>query len=210
VKRWRFTILQSMGGARTLGCKIGMQLVNSPKGYGAIPQALHWLTVICVIAGWLLGQLMDAFPKGPPRVSALWTHMLLGELVIAFLVARLVWRILDPPPPLEPTLFGRWLTVVSTFGHFMLYGLLVAVPLVGIIVQLKEGRALPIFGLGDVLSPWPRDHETAESILQVHEVLANALLILAGIHAAAALIHHYVLGDRTLVRMLPGGSGRSA
>ena len=40
--------------------------------------------------------------------------------------------------------------------------------------------------------------------MEVHELLANALLILAGIHAAAALIHHYVFGDRTLVRMLPG------
>jgi cytochrome b561 len=187
-----------------------MQLINSQKSYGGIPQALHWLTVICVIAGWLLGQFMDAFPKGPPRVSALWTHMLLGELVIAFLIARLAWRIVDPPPPLEPTRFGRWLVVASTLGHFVLYALLVAVPLVGIVVQLKDGRALPIFGLGDVLSPWPRDHETAESTLQVHEVLANALLILAGIHAAAALIHHYVLGDRTLARMLPGAPGGSA
>jgi cytochrome b561 len=38
----------------------------------------------------------------------------------------------------------------------------------------------------------------------VHELLANALLILAGIHTAAALMHHYVFRDRTLVRMLPG------
>jgi cytochrome b561 len=181
-----------------------VQLVNSQKGYGAIPQALHWLTVICVITGWLLGQLMDAFPKGPPRVSALWTHMMLGELVVAFLIARLIWRIVDPPPPLEPTRLGRWLTVASKLGHFSLYALLVAVPLVGIIVQLREGRALPLFGLWDVVSPWPRDHETAESILEIHEFLANALLILAGVHAAAALMHHYVFGDRTLLRMLPG------
>jgi cytochrome b561 len=181
-----------------------VQLVNSQMRYGAIPVALHWLTVMCVIAGWLLGQLMDAFPKGPPRVSALWAHMTLGELVMAFLFVRLVWRIVDPPPPLEPTWFGGWLMVASKLGHVILYALLLAVPLVGIIVQLKEGKPLPIFGVWNVLSPWPRDHVTAESILEVHEVLANALLIMAGIHAAAALIHHYVLRDRTLVRMLPG------
>jgi cytochrome b561 len=41
-----------------------MQLANSKLDYGALPQALHWLTAICVVAGWLLGQFGDAFPKG--------------------------------------------------------------------------------------------------------------------------------------------------
>ena len=41
-----------------------MQLMNSPARYGALPQALHWLTAIFVIAGWLLGQFIDAFPEG--------------------------------------------------------------------------------------------------------------------------------------------------
>jgi cytochrome b561 len=86
-----------------------MQLKNSPTGYGAVPQALHWVTAICVMVGWLLGQFNDAFPKGPPRALALWTHMTLGELVVLFLVARLVWRFTNPPPPLEPTQFGRLL-----------------------------------------------------------------------------------------------------
>ncbi len=60
--------------------------------------------------------------------------------------------------------------VKRTRSHYILYVLLVAVPLVGIIVQLKEGQALPIFGIWDVVSPWPRDHEVAESILESHEM----------------------------------------
>jgi cytochrome b561 len=44
-----------------------MQLANSKTGYGPVPQALRWLTAICVIVGWLLGQFHDVFPKGPPR-----------------------------------------------------------------------------------------------------------------------------------------------
>ena len=89
-------------------------------------------------------------------------------------------------------------------SHWTLYALLVAVPFVGIVVNLMRGEALPIFGLWDVASPWPADRATARSALEAHELLANALLILAGIHACAALLHHYAFRDRTLARMLPG------
>ena len=181
-----------------------MQLANSGTRWGAIPQALHWLTVLCVVAGWLLGQFLDAFPKGSPQAFALLTHMTLGQLVIVLLIARLVWRIANPPSPPEPTRFGRLLVIASKLSHYTLYALLVAVPFVGIIVQLKRGNALPIFGLWDVASPWPTDRALARSVLGVHEYLANALLILAWIHAVAALIHHYAFGDRTLARMLSG------
>jgi cytochrome b561 len=41
-------------------------------------------------------------------------------------------------------------------------------------------------------------------VTAIHEILANTLVILAALHAVAALIHHWVLRDRTLIRMLPG------
>lgn len=180
-----------------------MQLVNSTTRYGAVPQALHWLTVIFVVAGWLLGQFIDDFPKGAPHATALWTHITLGQLVVVMLVVRLAWRIVNPPPAAEPTRFGRLIEIVSKSSHAALYLLLLAVPIVGTIVQLRGGHDLPILGFWHVASPWPADRARAESVLEVHEVLANALLILAAIHAGAALMHHYALGDRTVVRMLP-------
>jgi cytochrome b561 len=182
-----------------------MQLANSKTGYGAVPQALHWLTATCVIVAWLLGQFHAVFPKGPPLALALWTHFTLGECVMLFLVARLIWRIADPPPPFLPTPFRRLLEIVSRVSHYTLYVLLVVVPFVGIIAQLKRGNTLPVFGL-EIASPWPADRATARTILGVHYYLANTLLILAGFHAAVALTHHYVFRDRTLARMLPGAT----
>jgi len=80
-----------------------------------------------------------------------------------------------------------------------------AVPIVGIVAQLKRGNALPIFGVWHLASAWPADRAAAHSVMEVHELLANAFLVFAALHAAAALIHHYVFHDRTLARMLPGG-----
>ena len=80
-------------------------------------------------------------------------------------------------------------------------------PFLGVLVQLKRGNALPIFGLWDAVSPWPVDKALARTLLGVHEFLADPLLLLAGARAAAALMHHYVFEDRTLSRKLPAVVG---
>ncbi|MBR0951505.1 cytochrome b [Bradyrhizobium canariense] len=184
-----------------------MQLSNSTKDYGAIPQALHWLTVFLVALAWGLGIFGDVLPKGGPRDAGLFVHISAGVAILAFLVARVIWRLVDPPPPLEATEFGawmgKWLDSASRIAHLALYALLVAVPVVGIILQFARGDALSLFGLAEVPSPWLKDRAFAHNVKEVHEILAHALVILAAFHAAAALIHHLVFRDRTLVRMLP-------
>jgi cytochrome b561 len=96
--------------------------------------------------------------------------------------------------------------IAAKLSHFALYALLAIVPFLGIIVQLKRGHDLPIFGIWDFVSPWPADRALSRTLLGLHSYLADALLILAGIHAAAAIVHHHVWRDRTLTRMLPGGA----
>ncbi len=182
-----------------------MQIANSRTSYGLVPQAVHWLTVLFVIAGWLLGMFMGDFPKGG-RPFALLVHMTLGQCVVALLLLRVIWRFANPPPPSEKTRFGRLQDGVAKASHFLLYALLLLVPFLGIVVQLKRGNALPVFGLWDVASPWPDDRAAARSVLKLYYYLANTLLALAGLHAAAALVHHFLFRDRTLVRMLPGSA----
>jgi cytochrome b561 len=186
-----------------------MQLLNSPTRYGVIAQCLHWAAVALVVLAWTLGVLGDEFPEGASRAMALYVHASAGLLVIALTVLRLLWRLVDPSPPAEKTEFGDWLFadwigLGAKLAHFALYLLLVAVPVAGIIVQFARGDSLSIFGFFDVASPWVRDKAFAEGVKEVHEVLAHFLLAVAGLHAAAALIHHWAFGDRTLVRMLPG------
>jgi cytochrome b561 len=181
-----------------------MQLANSPSRYGALPQLIHWLTALFVIVGWLLGTFLDDIPKGPPRAFGLLTHMTLGQCVFVLVIARLIWRYTNPPPPAERTSYGKLLEIGATLSHYTMYVLLLAVPVLGVIVQLKRGNPLPLFGFGQFASPWVVDRATARTILHFHEYCADALLILAGVHAVAALVHHYVFRDRTLVRMLPG------
>src|SRR5579864_10323 len=183
-----------------------MQFANTTTRYGAVPQTLHWLTAIFVICGFLLGQFGDDLPKGDAQDIGLFIHMTLGQCVVVLLIARLAWRIANPPPPPEPTPFGLFVVWAAKVSHFTLYALLLVVPFLGVIVQLKRGHALPILGVWEVQSPWPADRDVAKTILGIHGWLADALLILAGVHAGAALVHHYVWRNLTLQPMMHGAA----
>ena len=95
---------------------------------------------------------------------------------------------------------GRWVVAATVLGSGMA---MLDATVVGIALQFARGHALPIFGLAEIPSPWIADKAFADSVKEVHEVLANLLVILALFHTAAALLHHWVFGDNTLRRMLP-------
>jgi cytochrome b561 len=181
-----------------------MQFRNSQQAYGAIAMFAHWATALCVLAAWLIGAFMDVLPRGPARGAGIFVHMSLGLAILVLAVARLAWRHVDPPPPaiaapgLEP-----WLGLAAKAGHWLLYILLVATPILGIVYQFANGRALPVFGLFDIASPWVQDREFARSVREIHELSADALGLVALGHVAAACFHHWGLRDRTLTRMLP-------
>ena len=181
-----------------------MQLANTPHDYGTIAKAFHWAVVVLVVAGWALGTFGEELPRGTGRDLAFFIHVSAGLLVLALFLPRIVWRVVDAPPPPEPMPLGRWAERLAAGAHYALYALVLAVPLAGIAAQFARGEALLVLGLVTIASPMAASRATAHLVKEVHEVLANALLVLALLHVAAALFHHFVLRDRTLVRMLPG------
>jgi cytochrome b561 len=180
-----------------------MQWVNSNARYGAVSQLLHWLTAVLVITAWVIGQLHDSLPKGAAHNNAMFIHFSFGLTVLIFLFARLAWRIYSPPPPPEPTRFGRPLAWASKIVMAAIYVLMLLIPIVGIVVVFSHGNPLRIYGLWSIPSPWTLDRAFAHTVEERHEFLANLLMILVVLHAAAAIVHHRVFRDRTLSRMLP-------
>jgi cytochrome b561 len=176
---------------------------NSRERYGSLAMAFHWATAGLIVCAWTLAQLMDLLPKGDARASGIAVHIALGLSVLLVVVARFSWRMADPPPPAVPSRFGRWSERIAELVHYALYALLIVVPLLGIAYWFAKGNALPILGLLHIPSPLGADPALAKTMIGIHGTLANAIVILAGLHAAAALAHHYLLRDSTLTRMLP-------
>jgi len=179
-----------------------MTLPTSAVRYSPPAQIFHWLTALCVLAAWTLGTLADDLPKGSIRHLGVFIHMMLGETVVLLLVLRLAWRVVTPAPAPDPAT-SPLVTLAARAVHVLIYALLLAVPVVGVVMHFHGGDPLSLFGVVDIASPWPKDRDLKHEWKEIHELLANLLLALAALHAGAALVHHYVLGDGALKRMLP-------
>jgi cytochrome b561 len=186
---------------------VNVRVTAKTEEYGSIPKLLHWVTVVFVTAAWILGTFGDELSEGTARDTGLLAHIWIGLAILVIAAIRIPLRIAKPPPRAASTEFGRWLIEwtdpAARIMHYVLYALLLAVPMVGIALQFAQGHPLPLFGLAEIPSPWAADKAFAHSVKEVHEVLANLLVTLAVFHMTAALVHHIVFGDNTLRRMLP-------
>lgn len=170
--------------------------------YDGVSMTLHWLTALLVIVQFALALLWDSFPRPTHRLMVV-THMSFGIILTAVIVARLVWRFI--PGHRMPSLEAGWVALGAKAVHYLLYVLLAAEAVLGFVTRWSEGREMSFFGLliPGPFGPW--DRATHHMIMEWHEKVAWAIIIVAIGHAAAALYHHFVLKDRVLRRMLPGG-----
>ncbi len=168
--------------------------------YDGLTQSLHWLVALLVITLYAIGLGREALPKGDLRTQLLALHMSLGLALLAVMVLRAGWRMVAPPVaavPMPPTMQR-----LAKLGHAGLYLLLFAVPLAGLAAAWIKGRTVGFFGV-PLPSPFAVNATTAKSLEGLHELLANGIMIVAGLHAAVAIAHHRLLKDDTLRRMLP-------
>lgn len=177
--------------------------------YRPLPRALHWLTVLAVIVIYGVTYLEGFFARGTPERGWIWwTHISVGLLLVLILAVRVPLRVLGPRPGPSAQI-SRPVALASEAGHGLLYLLLIVTPLVGIYLAFLRGDAVTFFSLFTIPSPVAVDRTFAGTVKEVHEVLANGLILLALLHAAAAIGHHVVLKDDVLKRMLPERGGEA-
>jgi cytochrome b561 len=159
---------------------------------------LHWASALLILINWLLGQEFWLFARGAPRAAALSTHTLIGLTIALLLLTRLVWRA-GPGRRLagEPGFLG----VAAKAMHATLYALIGLVVLAG--ASRSFGHGYHFYGTLLVSPIAFLTHGPFGLLARLHVKLADLLIVLAALHALAALAHHVVLGDRILLRMAP-------
>lgn len=170
--------------------------------YGAVAQAAHWLTALLLVGSFTVGLYMVGLKMSPDKLRLFSYHKWIGVTILAVVLLRLAWRAFHAPPPLPGSMPG-WERGAARFTHWMLYALLLAVPLSGWLMSSAKGFQTVWFGvlpLPDLLSKNP---DLGEALETVHYAFNKTLLVLIGLHVAAALKHYFFDRDQVLQRMLP-------
>ena len=167
--------------------------------------ALHWLMAVLLVATAATMELKGIYPKDSAERDLLKSvHYLLGLSVFGLVWLRLLARALGNTPAISPAP-PAWQEKLSKLVHLALYALMVGLPLLGWLALSAKGTPITLpGGIGLPLLPLGASKETARWIKDLHETGATVGYVLVGLHAAAALVHHYVQRDNTLLRMLPG------
>lgn len=175
------------------------QSLSTTTQYDLTTIRLHWLTAGLVITLWCLGQTIDWFPRGTAHIFARSTHISIGALLGAVLLYRIWWR-LTRGENLRGAGSRGW-QILARSMHISLYLCMVVAVTLGAANAWMRGDYLFYFYKIPALTP---GNKALKALIEdYHAYAANLLLILAALHAAAGLIHQYILKTNVLGRMLP-------
>ena len=172
--------------------------------YSNTAVTIHWLTVILVLAQAYFGFTFALSEPGPARDGIFIWHKTTGVVILLLTLARLAYRLKNPPPPFPPEL-PAWERVAAVWNHRLFYLLLIAMPIVGFIAVsgYANGPTTPLLGGIEVPVIPGISKETGDLAGDVHELAAYLLVLLILLHIGAALKHQFVDHWRGSARMPP-------
>ncbi len=194
-----------------------MSLKNTSENYGMIAKVFHWGTVLLFLGAYISVYYRRWFTeaKTPENWTALQLHLSIGVSIGVFVLLRVIWKLMDQSPKPEPGTSIEHLA--AKLGHYALYAVMIIMPITG---YLGTGAPTEFFFLFDIpkfsdtwlfsvviendLGMTFKDFE--KPIDFIHKEIMGAWLVwllIAG-HVSAALYHHFIKKDRTLVKMTHG------
>ena len=170
--------------------------------YTATAITLHWLAALLILVTFPLGVYMHGLALSPLKLQLISYHKWIGVTIFLLTLVRLAWRMQHAPPPLPETI-PLWQQRAAQGLHHLLYVLLLIIPISGWLMSSAKGVPVVYLGLVQLPDLVGKDKALGDLLQEVHEALNFGLLALVGLHVAAAIKHHFIDRDTTLLRMLP-------
>jgi len=179
-----------------------MNDLNLARKYAPVSIAMHWLTLVLMIAIYGSIELHEMLPRGNSlRHAAEEWHIYFGFTILILAIVRLSINLRLTAPPITPPP-PPWQMLVTKSMKVYLYALMLVMPLLGWWHLSANDEAINFFFI-----PMPAIAPVSEAMAdfsgEVHEIFGISGYFFIGIHALAALYHHYLVKDDTLRRMLP-------
>lgn len=187
-------------------------ITNSRTRYGWGAILLHWLIALVFIGQFGLGFVMVRLSSQRTAFELIQLHKSLGFLLLALVILRIAWRLGNVWPAL-PSSVGSLERRTAPLAHLALYAFQIALPMSGwalVSVSMLEIPSMP-FNLFVMPNLPLAESDAAENLwAAVHWYLAYAGIALVVLHIAAALRHHFQLGDAVFTRMITPSSDHGA
>ncbi|SAK50942.1 cytochrome B561 [Caballeronia temeraria] len=177
--------------------------------YNAPARLFHWLTALLLLIQFVLAWTMPDVHRDTQPVGLIAWHLGIGVVIVLLVFVRLLWRSIHAVPP-EPGSLPPALRALARYTHWLLYLLLIAVPLMGWANASSRDWPITLFAAIPMPPLSPAGSPIGHALGDWHRVFAWVLLALVGLHVGAALFHHFVLRDETLARMLPAHRRQAA
>jgi cytochrome b561 len=198
-----------------------LELTSSTR-YTSVAIFLHWTLAILVIGmipvGWWMSDAVLDPALRSKAGQAFQLHKSVGFTILGLTILRLIWRLTHKAPPL-PQAMPAWEKSVAKLTHWLFYFLMIALPVTGW-VYVSAGYSVTFERFYQVATSWfgllvipdltpiagqPEEARKAigETAMNVHSKLAWGVIVLGGLHVAAALKHHFFNRDDVLTRMVP-------
>jgi len=180
--------------------------------YSAVAIALHWAIALLILTNIGIAWYFNTL-HGMDKIPPVQLHKSIGITVLLLSLARLGWRLANPPPPLPATM-ARWEVLAANTTHILFYVIMIGMPLTGWAMSSASPliRTFPITLYGKV--PWPAmsfltnlpmdQMNTAHHVFEFsHGTLAKLTYVLVVLHVGAAMKHLVINRDGVLGRMIP-------
>lgn len=171
--------------------------------YTGVSIGLHWLIGLMILVSFGVGLYMVDLSLSPTKLRLYSWHKWAGVTIFALVFIRCIWRLTHAAPAL-PVEMPRWQRIAAEASHYLLYALMIAIPLSGWLMSSAKGFQTVYFGVLPIPDLLDKNKELGETLALVHKVLNFTMIGIVIVHAAAALKHHFIDKDDILRRMLPG------
>ena len=175
-----------------------MHIKNTLAEYGLISKLLHWISALLLFIQIPLGFYLVDLDFGPERLSIENIHIILGLSVFYLVILRLINKIINPTPKLEPSVF-KGQRFLAKLNHVLLYVTILSVTISGILKKLFNGETLIILFKKIKLKD---NFELSELFYDIHVFSNYLIIILIAIHILAVIIHKYFFNDNLLKKIL--------
>ena len=175
-----------------------MHVKNTLTEYGLISKLLHWVSALLLMIQIPLGFYLVDLDFGPERLSIENIHIVIGLSIFYLVILRLIIKIINPTPKLEPSIF-KGQRILAQLNHVLLYVTILSITISGIFKKLFNGETLIIFFKKIKIN---ENFEQAELFYEIH-VLSNYLMIgLIALHISAVIIHKFFFNENLLKKIL--------